>query len=89
MLAHLESSSLTFEQACSLLRRARSCPYAPLSSLCHELSSDMLDYIFFFIFSCYSTKSKFRKFHELNAEIVCARDKNPPPHNHRIFDRQS
>ena len=57
MRAHLETCSLTYEQACSFLRSARSFWYAPLHSLSPQLSNDMLDCMFIFTFSCDFTKS--------------------------------
>ena len=57
MRTQFGTCSLTFEQACSFLRCASSFWYAPLHSLSHKHSNDMLDYMFFFTFGCDSSKS--------------------------------
>ena len=54
--AHIEACLLTFEQARSFFRNARSIWHASSHSLGHELSNDMLDYIPFFKISSNSAK---------------------------------
>ena len=85
MPAHLETRSLTFEQARSFLYDIRSIWYASLPSLCHELSNDVLDCIVFFIVNSNLTKI----LSTVVAWKLLARAVKSATAQHQTFDRQS